>query len=177
MLNARRPNPLPARPSRRGLLAGAGALVVAFRLDPKSARAAAGPNLADVKAQPNAFVRIGADDTVTVVIKHLDMGQGNTTGLATILADELGADWKTVRTEFAPADATLYNNSLMGPIQGTGGSTAVANSWFQLRKAGAAAREMLMAEAAFRWKVPVSRDHGRRRRRAPRPVRPAGPVR
>jgi isoquinoline 1-oxidoreductase beta subunit len=91
-----------------------------------------------------------------VVIKHLDMGQGNTTGLATILADELGADWKTVRTEFAPADAALYNNSLMGPIQGTGGSTAVANSWFQLRKAGAAAREMLMAEAAFRWKVPVS---------------------
>ncbi|WP_457105165.1 molybdopterin cofactor-binding domain-containing protein [Methylobacterium sp. P5_C11] len=156
MLNARRPTALPARPSRRGLLAGAGALVVAFRLDPKSARAAAGPNLADVKAQPNAFVRIGADDTVTVVIKHLDMGQGNTTGLATILADELGADWKTVRTEFAPADATLYNNSLMGPIQGTGGSTAVANSWFQLRKAGAAAREMLMAEAAFRWKVPVS---------------------
>ncbi|MCJ2086050.1 xanthine dehydrogenase family protein molybdopterin-binding subunit [Methylobacterium sp. E-005] len=156
MLNARRPSPLPLRPSRRGLLAGAGALVVAFRLDPKSARAAAGPNLADVKAQPNAFVRIGADDTVTVVIKHLDMGQGNTTGLATILADELGADWSKVRTEFAPADATLYNNSLMGPIQGTGGSTAVANSWFQLRKAGAAAREMLMAEAAFRWKVPVS---------------------
>ncbi|SDN44005.1 isoquinoline 1-oxidoreductase, beta subunit [Methylobacterium phyllostachyos] len=156
MLNARRPSPLPVRPSRRGLLAGAGALVVAFRLDPKPARAASGPNLADVKAQPNAFVRIGADDTVTVVIKHLDMGQGNTTGLATILADELGADWRQVRTEFAPADATLYNNSLMGPIQGTGGSTAVANSWFQLRKAGAAAREMLMAEAAFRWKVPVS---------------------
>jgi isoquinoline 1-oxidoreductase subunit beta len=156
MLNARRPSPLPVRPSRRGLLAGAGALVVAFRLDAKPARAAAGPNLADVKAQPNAFVRIAQDDTVTVVIKHLDMGQGNTTGLATILADELGADWKNVRTEFAPADATLYNNTLMGPIQGTGGSTAVANSWFQLRKAGAAAREMLMAEAAFRWKVPVA---------------------
>jgi len=156
MLNARRPNASPVRPSRRGLLAGAGAIVVAFRLDAKPARAAAGPDLASVKAQPNAFVRIAPDDTVTVVIKHLDMGQGNTTGLATILADELGADWKTVRTEFAPADATLYNNSLMGPIQGTGGSTAVANSWFQLRKAGAAAREMLMAEAAFRWKVPVS---------------------
>ncbi|RUP21518.1 xanthine dehydrogenase family protein molybdopterin-binding subunit, partial [Methylobacterium sp.] len=122
----------------------------------KPARAAPGPNLADVKAQPNAFVRIGADDTVTVVIKHLDMGQGNTTGLATILADELGADWAKVRTEFAPADAALYNNTLMGPIQGTGGSTAVANSWFQLRKAGAAAREMLTAEAAFRWKVPVA---------------------
>ncbi|MDP4005213.1 xanthine dehydrogenase family protein molybdopterin-binding subunit [Methylobacterium sp. NEAU K] len=156
MLNVRRPNHPSARPSRRGILAGAGAIVIAFRLDAKPARAAAGPDLAAVKAQPNAFVRIAPDDTVTVVIKHLDMGQGNTTGLATILADELGADWKNVRTEFAPADAALYNNSLMGPIQGTGGSTAVANSWFQLRKAGAAAREMLMAEAAFRWKVPVA---------------------
>ena len=130
MLNARRPNASPVRPSRRGLLAGAGAIVVAFRLDAKPARAAAGPDLASVKAQPNAFVRIAPDDTVTVVIKHLDMGQGNTTGLATILADELGADWKTVRTEFAPADATLYNNSLMGPIQGTGGSTVkVRTTW------------------------------------------------
>lgn len=157
MLNVRRPNRPPPGPgpSRRGVLAGAAAVVVAFRLDAKPARAA-GLDVASVKAQPNAFVRIGADDTVTVVIKHLDMGQGNTTGLATILADELGADWSTVRTAFAPADAALYNNALMGPIQGTGGSTAIANSWLQLRKAGAAAREMLMAEAAFRWKVPVS---------------------
>lgn len=157
MLNVRRPNrpPPEPRPSRRGVLAGAGAIVVAFRLDVKPARAA-GPDFTSVEAQPNAFVRIGADDSVTVVIKHLDMGQGNTTGLATILADELGADWKSVRTEFAPANAALYSNGLMGPIQGTGGSTAVANSWLQLRKAGAAAREMLMAEAAFRWKVPVS---------------------
>jgi isoquinoline 1-oxidoreductase subunit beta len=146
-------------PSRRAFLTGAaaGAVLLAFRLDLKGARAAEGSDaLSKAPTQPNAFVRIATDDTVTVMIKHLDMGQGNTTGLATILADELGADWRQVRTEFAPADATLYNNSLMGPIQGTGGSTAIANSWFQLRKAGAAAREMLMAEAAFRWKVPVS---------------------
>ena len=155
MPNVRRATPSPA-PSRRGFLAGAGAIVVAFRLDTKPARAAAGVDPTSVRAQPNAFVRIGADDTVTVVIKHLDMGQGNTTGLATILADELGADWATVRTEFAPADARLYNNLLMGPIQGTGGSTAVANSWVQLRKAGAAAREMLTAAAAFQWRVPVA---------------------
>ncbi|MDP4023438.1 xanthine dehydrogenase family protein molybdopterin-binding subunit [Methylobacterium sp. NEAU 140] len=157
MLNVRRPNPARTAPtpSRRGFLAGAGAIVVAFRLDTRPA-AARGPDLASVKAQPNAFVRIAADDTVTVIVKHLDMGQGNTTGLATILADELGADWRTVRTEFAPADAALYNNLLMGPIQGTGGSTAVANSWVQLRKAGAAAREMLTAAAAFAWKVPVA---------------------
>ncbi|WP_204313094.1 hypothetical protein, partial [Stenotrophomonas maltophilia] len=66
---------------------------------------------------------------MTVIVKHLDMGQGNTTGLATILADELDADWSRVRTEFAPADAKLYGNLLMGPVQGTGGSTAIANSW------------------------------------------------
>ena len=146
--------------SRRAFLTGAataaGALVIGFRLDLRGARAAeGGPDLSSVKAMPNAFVRIGADDSVTVIIKHLDMGQGNTTGLATILADELDADWSTVRTEFAPADAALYNNLLMGPIQGTGGSTAVANSWMQLRKAGAAAREMLIAAAALDWKVPA----------------------
>ncbi|WP_298964901.1 xanthine dehydrogenase family protein molybdopterin-binding subunit [uncultured Methylobacterium sp.] len=148
-------------PSRRSFLAGAaaaaGALVVGFRLDlaGMKALAAGAPDLSAGKPQPNAFVRIGADDTVTVVIKHLDMGQGNTTGLATILADELDADWATIRTAFAPADATLYNNAAFGPIQGTGGSTAVANSWMQLRKAGAAARAMLVAAAAAEWKVPA----------------------
>ncbi|WP_430910377.1 molybdopterin cofactor-binding domain-containing protein [Methylobacterium sp. sgz302541] len=147
-------------PSRRAFLGGAaaaGAILVGFRLDPAGpARAAGGHDLSKVPAAPNAFVRIAADDTVTVIVKHLDMGQGNTTGLATILADELDADWATVRTEFAPADAALYNNLLMGPVQGTGGSTAIANSWFQLRKAGAAAREMLVAAAAYQWKVPVA---------------------
>ncbi len=100
-------------------------------------------------------MRIAADDTVTVVIKHLDMGQGNTTGLATIVAEELDADWAQMRATFAPADASLYNNLAFGPIQGTGGSTAVANSWIQLRKAGAAARAMLVAAAADEWKVPA----------------------
>ncbi|RZK93151.1 MAG: twin-arginine translocation signal domain-containing protein, partial [Methylobacterium sp.] len=151
----------PPVPSRRAFLGGAtvaaGALVIGFTLDPaKFAQAAAGPDLSALPPMPNAFVRIAADDTVTVVIKHLDMGQGNTTGLATILADELDADWATIRTTFAPADATLYNNFAFGPVQGTGGSTAIANSWVQLRKAGAAARAMLVAAAAERWKVPAS---------------------
>ncbi len=145
-------------PSRRAFLGGAaaGAILIAFRLDLRGARAADGPDLSKVPAQPNAFLRIAPDDTVTVMIKHLDMGQGNTTGLATILADELDADWAKVRTAFAPADAALYNNLLMGPVQGTGGSTAIANSWFQLRKAGAAGREMLVTAAAYQWKVPVA---------------------
>ena len=157
MLNLVRPAATGITPSRRALLgaAAAGALVIGFRLDLRSpARAAEGPDLSKLPAQPNAFVKIASDDSVTVVIKHLDMGQGNTTGLATILADELDADWSKVRTEFAPADAALYNNLLMGPVQGTGGSTAIANSWFQLRKAGAAARAMLVKAAASQWQVP-----------------------
>jgi isoquinoline 1-oxidoreductase beta subunit len=141
----------------RGAAAGAGALVVGTYIAwPKGKAAASTPATAQGGApQPNAFIRIAPDNTVTVIVKHLDMGQGNTTGLATIVADELDADWAQIRTEFAPADAALYSNLLMGPVQGTGGSTAIANSWQQLRRAGAAAREMLIAAAAFEWKVPA----------------------
>jgi len=103
--------------------------------------------------EPNAFVRIGTDNTVTVIVKHLEMGQGTFTGLPALVAEELDADWSQIRTEGAPADATRYNNLFMGPMQGTGGSTAMANSYEQMRKAGAAARAMLVAAAAERWKV------------------------
>jgi len=58
---------------------------------------------------PDAFIRIAPDDSVTVLIKHLDMGQGVTTGLTTIVAEELDADWSQMRAEFAPANAKLYN--------------------------------------------------------------------
>jgi len=102
---------------------------------------------------PNAFLRIGTDNTVTVLSKHLEMGQGVYTGLATLVAEELDADWSQMRVEGSPADAKIYNNLLWGPAQGTGGSTSVANSWEQLRKVGAAARAMLVAAAADRWKV------------------------
>ncbi len=103
--------------------------------------------------EPNAFLRIDSDNTVTVISKHLEMGQGTYTGLATILADELDADWSRVRVEGAPADATRYNNLLWGPMQGTGGSSAIANSWEQLRKAGATGRAMLVSAAARQWQV------------------------
>lgn len=105
---------------------------------------------------PNAFVRIGTDNTVTVMAKHLEMGQGTYTGLATLVAEELDADWAQVRVEGAPADAKLYNNLFWGPAQGTGGSTAMANSYEQLRKAGATARAMLVAAAVQEWRVPAS---------------------
>src|SRR5688572_3810836 len=109
------------------------------------------PEASSAALSPNAFVRIGADNTVTVMAKHLEMGQGTYTGLATLVAEELDADWAQVRVEGAPADAKLYNNLFWGPAQGTGGSTAIANSYDQLRKAGATARAMLVAAAAQEW--------------------------
>src|SRR5215207_2903812 len=149
------------RASRRAFLVGgaaAGALVVGANLGltKGAAVAADGPPMPNVPPRPDAFIRIAPDNTVTVLIKHLDMGQGNATGLATIVADELDADWSQMRTEFAPANAELYNNLAFGPIQGTGGSTAIANSWMQMRKAGAAAKEMMVAAASFQWKAQAS---------------------
>jgi isoquinoline 1-oxidoreductase beta subunit len=145
--------PEPATASRRTFLKGGAALgaalVVEFRFVP---RAFAG----DDGFAPNAFVRIAPDDTVTIVAKHLEMGQGVHTGLATVLADELDADWAQVRVEAAPSDPTRYNNLSWGPVQGTGGSSGIANSWTQLRQAGATARAMLVAAAASKWDVPAA---------------------
>ena len=147
--------------SRRGFLkAGSAAgLVVGFGWFPAGRAFAAAP-LDSTAApitdplMPNAFIRIGSDNLVTIVCKHHEMGQGNTTGLATLAADELDADWSLVRTEYAPADAKLYNNLAFGPLQGTGGSTAIANSFEQMRSAGATARAMLVAATADAWQVP-----------------------
>jgi isoquinoline 1-oxidoreductase beta subunit len=145
---------------KAGAAAGAG-LTLAFYLPGGGAQMSgpgrtAGAAAAPPAFAPNAFVRIGADDTVTVVAKHVEMGQGAHTGLATIVAEELDAAWSQVRVEGAPADAKLYNNLLWGPVQGTGGSTAIGNSYEQLRKAGATARAMLVAAAADNWKVPAN---------------------
>ena len=133
--------------SRRRFLQEAAGLTLAVYL-PHAWGAEAGPGKAggevvgEVRFEPNAFVRIGADNTVTVISKHIEMGQGPYTGLATIVAEELDASWAQVRIEGAPADASRYNNLFRGPTQGTGGSTAIANSWEQLRKAGASARAL-----------------------------------
>ncbi|MTH65182.1 xanthine dehydrogenase family protein molybdopterin-binding subunit [Paracoccus shanxieyensis] len=137
--------------TRRGFLAGGAGLVLALTLPLDRARAqmsVAGP------FAPNAFIRIGTDDLVTVMIKHLEMGQGPYTGLATLVAEELDADWAQMRAEGAPANDQLYANLAFG-AQGTGGSTAMANSFMQMRKAGAAARAMLVAAAAAEWGVPA----------------------
>jgi len=116
---------------------------------------AEGANVAGTFA-PNAFLRIARDNTVTVLCKHLEMGQGVFTGLPTLVAEELDAAWPQMRAAGAPANAALYNNLAFGPMQGTGGSTAMANSYEQYRQAGAAARAMLVAAAAEQWKVPAA---------------------
>lgn len=100
---------------------------------------------------PNAFVRVGTDGQITVISKHLEMGQGAYTGLATIIADELDADWSKVVVEGAPADASRYGNALFGGQMGTGGSSSIASSWEPYRKAGATARAMLVQAAAKEW--------------------------
>ncbi len=148
--------------SRRAFLrasgaAGAGlALAVyapAWAVEADPGRAGVGaPNVpAPIDAQ--AFVRIGTDNSVTVISKHLEMGQGTYTGLATLVAEELDCAWAQVKVEGAPAEVPRYANKFWGAAQGTGGSTAIANSFEQYRQAGAAARAMLVAAAAKRWKV------------------------
>ena len=116
-----------------------------------------------------AFVRIAPDGAVTVVNKHLEMGQGNHVGVAVLVAEEMDADWARVSVVHAPANGKLYANLLMG-MQGTGGSSAIANSYTQMRTAGAAARAMLVEAAARKWGVPAGEitvkdgvvSHGRR---------------
>lgn len=103
----------------------------------------------------NPFVRIAPDGVVTVIVKHFEMGQGTTTGLTTLVAEELDADWDTITVDFAASDNNRYANLLFG-AQGTGGSTAIANSFMQYRQAGAAARDMLVRAAAARWSVPAT---------------------
>ena len=149
------------QPTRRTFLKRAGtatamALTIGFDWAGPARRAAANvaPSAGAVFA-PNAFLRIGIDDSVTVIAKHVEMGQGAYTGIATIVAEELDADWSRVRVESAPADAKRYANLAFGTMQGTGGSSAMANSWTQLREAGGKARAMLLSAAAKNWKVPV----------------------
>jgi isoquinoline 1-oxidoreductase subunit beta len=100
---------------------------------------------------PNAFIRIGSDDVVTVIVNKSEMGQGPYTSLPMLAAEELDADWSKVRYEAAPVDAA-YNHPVFG-IQMTGGSNSTASEWERFRKAGATGRLMLIAAAAQTWNV------------------------
>ena len=132
-----------------GLAAGLG-LLIGFRLPVQSEAAAP----AATPVEPNAFVRIGTDGVVTLLSKHTEYGQGIYTGLATLVAEELDADWAQMRVEGAPANEKLYANLRIRGQQHTGGSTSMANSWIQMRTVGATVRAMLVTAAAQAWRVP-----------------------
>jgi isoquinoline 1-oxidoreductase subunit beta len=140
---------------RRAFLKAGAALGAGLTLGVHLREAGAQDAKTAAPTDPSAFVRIGPDSSVTVIAKHVEMGQGAYTGLATLVAEELDASWAQVRIEGAPADSKRYNNLFWGPMQGTGGSSSLANSFTQMRQAGAAARAMLVAAAAARWRVPA----------------------
>jgi isoquinoline 1-oxidoreductase beta subunit len=112
---------------------------------PASAAKAAPPRA------PSAFLRIAPDDTITLVTPSVEMGQGGHTALPMILMEELGGDWKRLKVEDAPA-AAVFNNPMFG-VQVTAGSFSVRGWYTELRRTGAAAREMLIAAAARQWGV------------------------
>jgi isoquinoline 1-oxidoreductase beta subunit len=101
---------------------------------------------------PNAFVRIGRDGQVTLIMHKVEMGQGTYTSMPMLLAEELEVDLSQIRLEHAPPSDELYAEPLFG-VQQTGGSTSVRGNWEPLRRAGATARMLLVAAAAQAWKV------------------------
>lgn len=113
---------------------------------------------------PNAWIRIGLDGIVTVIVDRSEMGQGVSTALPMLVAEELDADWDSVRYEFAPAHPAYVNPAFPGGMQATGGSTSVAGAWVSLREGAAMARAMLIGAAAERWGVDAAgcrSDRGR----------------
>ena len=131
-------------------VAASGGLLIGFQF-PGIRALAAEQSSPTSSFMPNAFVRIGTDDRVTVIVNHSEMGQGVYTSLPTLLAEELDADWSKVGYESAPVDPK-YNHPAFG-IQMTGGSSSVWSGLEQFRQAGAAARMMLIAAAAQQWNV------------------------
>ena len=137
------------RPDRRAFLAGTAALMVAATIPTggRMARAASPATLA-----PNAFVRIGEDGTIMLIMRDVEMGQGIWTGASMLMAEELDVGLDQVTPDFAPPNDKLYANPLLG-LQATGGSTSIRADWNALRKAAAIARAVLVQAAAKQWKV------------------------
>jgi isoquinoline 1-oxidoreductase beta subunit len=147
-------------PSRRAFLrnAAAGAGVFTLGATVPFGRAWAqldSPVISFPPYDPNVFLQISAlDNTVTLICKHLEMGQGIATGLATLVAEELDACWDQMRFTLAPAHLSRYRNLEYVAVQATGGSTSTSEAWLQMRQIGAAARAMFVTAAALAWKVP-----------------------
>jgi len=131
--------------TRRDFVSTTTGLVIAVAL---LWRADAAPATGDAPFAPNAWLRVGTDGIVTLTVDKSEMGQGSQTGLAMILAEELEADWSTIRLGPVPENPAGWSRRMS-----TGGSTAIHGSWDLLRKAGATAREMLVSAAAAAWDV------------------------
>jgi len=134
-------------------VAASGGLLIGFHF-PGVSKLASAQQSSPNAFMPNAFVRIGTDERVTVIVNHSEMGQGVYTSLPMLLAEELDADWTKVGYESAPVDPK-YNHPAFG-MQMTGGSSSVWSGLEQFRQAGAAARAMLIAAAAQQWNVDAS---------------------
>ena len=130
---------------KSGAAAGVG-LLIGFHLDARETSNRAEEQEKKPANPFDAWVRITPDNRVTLILGKSEMGQGAMTSLPMILAEELCVDWKQVKVEQAPTNPQVYDH-------GTGGSGSVAGSWLPLRRAGAAAREMLVTAAATRWSV------------------------
>src|SRR2546428_13086235 len=133
--------------TRRNFVKTGAGLVIGFCRPPRLV-VAPPPRRAEAPFAPNAWVRVGTDGIVTLTVDKSEMGQGSQTGLAMILAEELEADWSTVRLGPVPENAAGWSRRMS-----TGGSTAIRTSWDPLRKAGATPRAMLITPAAAAWKV------------------------
>ena len=145
-----------SRVSRRQFLtAGAatgGGLLLGWYLDARLHVVAAAAKATPSAFVPNAFIRIGRDGRVTMIMGQVEMGQGAYTSMPMLLAEELEVGLDQVQLEHAPPDDKLYGNPIFG-FQATGGSTSVKGLYEPLRRAGAAARSMLVAAAAQTWNV------------------------
>jgi isoquinoline 1-oxidoreductase beta subunit len=154
------PVPTPdANLGRRHFLMGAAVvgagLFVGFRVAERRGEGTAGAPPSAAAFKPNAFLRIGADDTITVLIGKSEMGQGVYTSLPMVLAEELDVNPARVKVEFAPVDRAYYMP--WAPAQLTGGSSSTNTTYEALRQAGATARAMLITAAAQSWNADATK--------------------
>ena len=140
---------------RRSFLVGAGAAGGGLALGFAVPLGRAPANAAAAVCEINCWVMIAPDDTVTVRTAHAEMGQGVMTALAMLVAEELECDWSKVRAEFVAPDQNLRRDRAWGDMS-TGASKSISSSQAYLRRAGATARQMLIAAAAARWNVVAS---------------------
>jgi isoquinoline 1-oxidoreductase beta subunit len=136
---------------KAGIAAGAGLTLAVSLQGCKEAFPAAG----GAAFAPNAWIRVGADDVVTVMVDRSEMGQGVSTALPMLVAEELDADWTRIRYEFAPANEAYHNPLSLGQL--TGGSTSIRAAWGPWREAAAKARLMLIGAAAAQWGIAAAR--------------------